>query len=352
RSAEFTQKYGLTPTIMDYARINYVAQPEDEGVRYIRMMGPYDLYAINWGYRYYPALDPTEEKEILDSLILAKAGDPIYEFGDGYDGVDPQSQRESLGDDQVKASEYGLANLKKVVPNLVEWTSRDGHGYEDLDEVYRELTNIWRGYINHVVANVGGVYETRKISNQEGVVYEPVPRKMQQTAVNFLLKNAFSTPHWLLDQNLLHRIEPTGAIERIQNLQTSALRYLLDEDRLKRMVGNEQVNGEKAYSVIELMEDLRKGIFSELYSGEKTDVYRRNLQRSFVDTATNYVSAIEEERSNDDLLKSDIIALMRGELEKLKRGIMQQKNSSSDQLTQFHWNDLIARIDAGLETED
>ncbi|HET8753357.1 MAG TPA: zinc-dependent metalloprotease, partial [Salinimicrobium sp.] len=114
RSAEFTQKYGLTPTIMDYARINYVAQPEDEGVRYIRMMGPYDLYAINWGYRYYPALDPTEEKEILDNLILAKAGDPIYEFGDGYDGVDPQSQRESLGDDQVQASEYGLANLKRV----------------------------------------------------------------------------------------------------------------------------------------------------------------------------------------------------------------------------------------------
>lgn len=352
RSAEFTQKWGLTPTIMDYARINYVAQPGDEGVRYIRMMGPYDLYAINWGYRYYPELDPKEEKKILDSLVLAKAGDPVYEFGDGYDGVDPQSQRESLGDDQVKASEYGLANLKKVVPNLVDWTSRDGHGYEDLDELYGELINIWRGYIGHVTTNVGGVYETRKISNQEGVVYQAVPKLMQQKAVDFLIKNVFSTPHWLLDQDLLQRIEPTGATERIQRLQSRALEDLLDEGRLKRMISNEQVNTDKVYSVVQLMRDLRKGIFSELYKGQKTDVYRRNLQRSFVDIASDYVTAIEEQRRNEDLLKSDIIALMRGELEKLKRDMLQRKGNFSDQLTQFHWNDLIARIDAAFDTDD
>lgn len=351
RSAEFTQKFGLTPTIMDYARINYIAQPGDEGVRYIRMMGPYDLYAINWGYRYLPEMGTQEEKKVLDQWIREKAGDPVYEFGDGYDGVDPQSQRESLGDDQVLASEYGLANLKKVVPNLVTWTSRDGHGYEDLDEVYGELTNIWRGYINHVISNVGGVYETRKISNQEGVVYEPVSREMQQKAVDFLLKNAFTTPEWLLDQDILKRIEATGAIERIQNLQTRALENLLDQERLKRMVSNVQVNDKNAYSAVELTDDLRKGIFRELYAGEKADAYRRNLQRSYVDAAVDYISTLEEQEKNDDILKSDIIALMRGDMERLKRDMSQRRNNVIDQLTKYHWNDLIARIDAGLDVE-
>ncbi|HBT08495.1 MAG TPA: zinc-dependent metalloprotease, partial [Leeuwenhoekiella sp.] len=178
RVASFTQKYGLTPSIMDYARVNYVAQPEDEGVRYIRMMGPYDYYAVNWGYRYLPEADsPEAEKPTLDQWILEKAGNPWYEFGSSR-GVDPHSQTESLGDDNIKASLYGLANMKKVVPNLIDWTTKDGYGYDDLDEVYGELTRLWRGYVYHVITNVGGIYETRKTADQEGVVYEPVPESI------------------------------------------------------------------------------------------------------------------------------------------------------------------------------
>lgn len=351
RSAEFTQKYGLTPSIMDYARVNYVAQPEDKDVRYIRMMGPYDLYAINWGYRYLPeANSPMEEKSVLDKWILEKAGDRMYEFGGGYDGIDPQSQRESLGADQVKASEYGLANLKRVVPNLIAWTSKDGVDYEDLEEVYGELTGLWRGYINHVVANVGGVYETRKTSDQEGAVYIAVPKEIQKNAVEFLNNHAFTTPEWLLNQEILARIEATGAIERVQNLQTRSLNNLLDEDRLKRMVSNEQMNGKGAYSAVELMDDLRKGIFSELYSGRKTDAYRRNLQRSYVDAASAYLQELKGE-NNEAIVKSDIIALMRGEIERLKRDISARKNNVSDPLTKYHWNDLVARIDAGLTVD-
>ncbi len=351
RSADFTQKYGLTPSIMDYARVNYVAQPEDKNVRFIRMMGPYDLYAINWGYRYLPEANTMkDEKNTLDKWIAEKAGDPIYEFGGGYDGVDPQSQRESLGDDQVKAGEYGLANLKKVVPNLIEWTAKDGFGYDDLDEVYGELTNLWRGYITHVITNVGGVYETRKTSDQEGVIYTNVPKSTQKVAVNFLNTHAFSTPEWLLNRDLLDRIESGGAIERVQNLQTRSLNALLDEDRLKRMVSNEQVNGKEAYSALELMEDLRKGIFSELYTGRNADAYRRNLQRSYVDIAAGYVKKVKE-GGNDAVLKSDIIALMRGEMERLKKDINRQKNRVNDDLTRYHWNDLVARIDAGLNLD-
>lgn len=351
RNAEFTQKYGLTPSIMDYARVNYVAQPEDKDARYIRMMGPYDLYAINWGYRYLPeAGSPEEEKEVLDQWILEKAGDPVYEFGSGYGGIDPQSQRESLGDDQVKASEYGLANLKKVVPNLVDWTSQNGKGYEELEEVYRELTGMWRGYVNHVIANVGGVYETRKTSDQDGVVYSPVPKEKQKAAVDFLNKHAFTTPEWLLDQNILDRIEASGTIGRIQSLQTGSLGNLLDEDRLKRMVENEEVNGKEAFTAIQLMNELRKGIFSELYSSRKTDAYRRNLQRSYVDIAADYVQLIKGDNGNN-ILKSDIIALMRGELEQLRRDLKARRIGTNDSLTRYHWNDLIARIDIALNVE-
>lgn len=351
RSAEFTQKYGLTPSIMDYARVNYVAQPDDKGVRYIRMMGPYDLYAINWGYRYLPeAHSPIEEKPILDKWILEKAGDRMFEFGSGYDGVDPQSQRESLGADQVKASEYGLANLKKVVPNLIKWTSKDGADYEELDELYGELTRLWRGYVDHVVANVGGVNETLKTADQEGAVYIAVPKEIQKNAVNFLNKHAFTTPYWLLNQEILSRIEATGAIERVQNLQTRALNNLLDMKRLKRMVSNQQMNGGEAYTAVELMDDLRKGIFSELYSGRVTDAYRRNLQRSYVDASSAYLQKLKG-KDNEEVLKSDIIALMRGEMERLKKDLSTRKNNVSDSLTRYHWNDLIARIDAALTVD-
>lgn len=351
RSAEFTQKYGLTPSIMDYARVNYVAQPGDEGVRYIRMMGPYDLYAINWGYRYLPEAEtPWDEKQTLDAWILEKAGDPIYEFGNGYGGFDPQSQTESLGKDNVKASEYGLANLKKVVPNLIEWTSTDGDGYDDLEEVYRELTYMWRGYINHVITNVGGVYETRKTADQDGVVYTAVPKKKQKEAVEFLNEHAFTTPHWLLNQEILDRIEFAGAIERVQKLQDQAVTRLLEEDRLKRMIENRQVNGKEVYTPLEMLNDLRKGIFEELYSSKAVDAYRRNLQRSYVDAAAAYVQTLEEKK-DEAVIQSDIIALMRGELQRLKKDINSRKNRVDDQLTRYHWNDLVARIDAAMNME-
>ncbi len=351
RSKEFTQKYGLTPSIMDYARVNYVAQPGDEGVRLIRMMGPYDLYAINWGYRYLPeANSPQEEKPVLSEWILEKAGDPVYEFGNGYGRFDPQSQRESLGDDQVKASLYGLQNLKKVVPNLVAWTSQDNAGYEELAEVYRELTGMWRGYISHVVANVGGVYETRKTSDQEGTVYTPVPKEKQKEALSFLNEHAFSTPHWLLDQELLERIEPSGAIERVQRLQSRSLSSLLDAERLQRMITNEQVNDNKAYTVVQMMSDLRNGIFEELYRSEKVDAYRRNIQRAYVDAAANYVLDLKNDKDSR-VTGTDIVALMRGEMEQLRRDLRVRKNRTNDRLSVYHWNDLLARIEAALAVE-
>ena len=350
RVASFTQKYGLTPSIMDYARVNYVAQPEDKGVRYIRMMGPYDMYAVNWGYRYLPeANNPEAEKKTLDKWILEKAGNPWYEFGSSR-GIDPHSQTESLGDDNIKASTYGLANLKKVVPNLIGWTTKDGYGYDDLQEVYRELNYLWRGYVNHVITNVGGVYETIKTADQDGTVYEPVPKEIQKEAVDFLNENAFNTPEWLLDIEILNRIEASGAIDQVKSIQTYALNRLLDDSRISRMIENVQTNGAEAYSPVALMKDLRTGIFSELYRGQKTDAYRRNLQRTYVDIATNYLKNLEA-GENQDLLISDVLPLMRGELSRLRRDINARKNNTSDTLTRYHYSDLIARIDAAFKAE-
>ena len=347
RVASFTQKYGLTPSIMDYARVNYVAQPGDDGVRYIRMMGPYDMYAVNWGYRYLPEADSAAaEKPTLDKWILEKAGNPWYEFGSS-NGIDPHSQTESLGDDNIKASDYGLANLKKVVPNLIDWTTKDGYGYDDLDEVYGELTRLWRGYIYHVITNVGGYYETRKTADQDGAVYKPVPKTIQTDAVAFLNKNAFSTPNWLLNSELLDRIEPTGAIERIEQLQRRSLGYLLSTDRLNRMAENVQNNANEAYAPITLMNDLRTGIFSELYGGKKTDAYRRNLQRSFVDLASGYIQI--DENQDNEVLKSDVSALMRGSLSRLHSDLKRRKNNTSDGMSRLHYEDLISRINTAFE---
>ena len=349
RVASFTQKYGLTPSIMDYARVNYVAQPGDDGVRYIRMMGPYDLYAINWGYRYIPeAGSAIAEKPTLDKWILEKAGNPWYEFGSS-NGIDPHSQTESLGDDNIKASSYGLANMKKVVPNLIEWTTKDGYGYADLQEVYTELNYLWRGYINHVITNVGGVYETLKTADQNGVVYEPVPKEIQKEAVQFLNKQAFTTPKWLLNSEILDRIESDGAIEQVKSIQTYALSNLLSSKRLSRMIENEQKNTTAAYSPVTLMNDLRKGLFNELYQNQKTDAYRRNLQRKYVDIATSYLSELE--KGDQEILISDILPLMRGELTQLRSDLNSRKNNSRDTLTRYHFADLIARIDTAFNLD-
>ncbi|WMN11136.1 zinc-dependent metalloprotease [Marivirga salinae] len=347
RSASFTQEYGLTPSIMDYARVNYVAQPEDEGVRLIRMMGPYDKYSVNWGYRYIPeAKSKEDEKPILDDWILEKAGNPWYEFGSGYGVADPRANRESLGDDHVKASEYGLANLKKVVPNLVEWTSQKGQDYSELAEVYRELGYMWWGYNRHVIANIGGIYETRKTADQEGVVYEHVPASIQREALAFLNEHAFTNHEWLLNKGILQRIEDAGAIERVKSLQVRAMKSLLDEDRILRMVENESLNGSEAYTVLEMLEDLRKGIFSELYKGQAVDAYRRNLQRTFVELAASQIAKLDaEEKRNNEVIISDIIPLMRAELEQLKSDITSSRYRTSDKMSRIHWNDLLARIE-------
>lgn len=232
----------------------------------------------------------------------------------------------------------------------MEWTAEDGQGYDELAEVYRELGYMWSGYIRHVTENVGGIYETRKTADQEGVVYEHVPASVQRNAVAFLNDHAFTNHTWLLNKEILQRIEDDGAIDRVKSLQVRALSSLLDEDRLLRMVENESLNGKDAYSPLEMLEDIRTGIFSELYRSQSVDAYRRNLQRTYVELASERLAELEmEDKRNEDVVISDVIPLMRAELEQLKSDIGSRRYRTSDKMSRVHWNDLLARIDKVME---
>ena len=344
RSATFTQKWGLAATIMDYTRYNYVAQPGDDGVRWVRMLGPYDNYAINWGYRYIPgANSPEAEKPTLNNWIREKAGDPMYLFG-GSNSFDPSSQTESVGDDPVKASTYGLANLKIVAPNLAKWTATAGEDYGDLEELYGELIGVWSRFANHVVTNIGGVYEEYKTTDQDGITYTPTSKTEQVKSMKFLNENVFTTPDWLLQKEILNNIEPSGAVTAISNLQSRLLGSLLRKDRLERMIDNEALNSSDAYSMTQMLSDLRKGIWSELSGSKDIDTFRRNLQRAHVD---QLASLMEQDEKN----RTDISAAARAELKAIQTSARSASSRYSGGIVQNHLRDIDALIDSLLDPE-
>jgi predicted Zn-dependent protease with MMP-like domain len=359
RSAKFTKKYGTAPSIMDYARFNYIAQPEDKGVALMPNIGVYDKYAISWGYR--PILDAEtaeDEKKTLDSWILKHAGDPMYRFGRQQFGViDPSSQTEDLGDDAIKASMYGIANLKRIVPNLIKWTAEDGKNYDDLQTMYRHVLSQFNRYMGHVASNVGGVYENFKTYDQEGAVYTYVNKTKQKESLKFLHKQLFQTPKWLIDSTIFDKIESAGNVERIRGFQTRTLNNILDFGRMERMIENETINGNTAYSLLSMMRDLRQGIWNELRTGRSIDTYRRNLQRAYIDRMEFLMTKEQSQipaafrrfvrRTNVNVNQSDIRAIARAELKSLQRSVRTSATNSSG-MKRIHLQDVLERIDTIL----
>ncbi len=361
RSASFTQKNGTAPSIMDYARFNYVAQPGDEGVALMPNIGVYDKYAINWGYR--PILDKTaeEEKPILNSWILEHAGDPMYRFGHQQVGDihDPSSQTEDLGDDAIKASLYGIENLKRIVPNLMEWTTEAGENYDDLETLYGQVVGQFQRYMGHVSNNIGGVYEYHKTADQEGAVYTHVSKEHQKNCMAFMQEQLFETPEWLIDQNIFNKIQYSGSVERIRSMQERYLNTMLQLGKLARIIENETINGENAYGLLEMMQDLRRGIWSETRSGKAIDTYRRNLQKAHIDRLQYLMTAENQEKQPDfggyrkstpvNTSQSDIRSVARGELNNLKRDIRNGLSRTSDAMSRYHLQDALERIDQILD---
>jgi len=284
RSATFTKKFGTAPSIMDYARFNYIAQPGDDGVALMPNIGVYDKYAMSWGYR--PILDAKtaeDEKETLDSWILKHSGDPLYRFGHQQAGdvVDPSSQTEDLGDNAIKASAYGIANLKRIMPNLIKWTSEKGKNYDDLGTMYGHVIAQYNRYMGHVSSNLGGVYENYKTSDQEGAVYKHVDKTHQKECLKFINKELFETPTWLIDKDIIGRTEYSGVTERVRAMQVRTLNNILDLGRMMRMIENETLNGVNSYSLISMINDLQSGIWSEL-STLTEEIYKELTLRGSV----------------------------------------------------------------------
>jgi len=290
RSGNFTQKFGIATTIMDYARYNYVAQPGDENIRFIRQLGPYDDYSIEWGYRYF-GKSPEEEKEILKKFVDEKSLNPIYMFG-GY-GNDPNSQTENIGDDPVKASLYGIKNLKIVAENLKKWVVEPKENYNELEELYGELIGVYRRYIYHVLNLVGGIYDTPHNENQKGVVrYVNVDVDKQIEALKFMEKNLWSTQKWLMDKSLISQIKGDGILGSIQGLQLSAFNRLISVSKLNRILSaGESLEG-NALSVEGLIDNLFETIIKKPKS---PDISNQRLQIHFVERIDELM---DEERLN------------------------------------------------------
>ncbi len=358
RSGRFTQEFGIATTIMEYARQNYIAQPSDENIRFIRKIGPYDKYSVNWGYRVIPdAETPEDELETLDSWIMEKAGDPVYRFASST-GYDPSSQTEDLGNDPVKSSTYGLMNLKRVVPNLIEWTTAPGEDYSELEEIYRELVFQWRRYAGHVATNIGGVYQNRKAADQEGPVYDPVPADYQKEAMAFMNEHVFTTPDWLLDQEILRRIEHNGALSRIKGLQSSLMRGILNPGVLSRLSEQNELNPESSYDMYEMLQDLRRGIWSEVYASgtQNIDAFRRNLQREYISQVKVHFDNDEVSggwRSPDiDVKDSDMRPALRYEMKQLRTQVERRITSRLNSETRSHLEDILERIDEILDEDN
>jgi len=352
RDGAFTQEFGIAASIMDYARYNYIAQPGDENIRFIRQIGPYDNYAINWGYRFIPNANSTEaERSTLNAWILEKAGDPKYKFGNQGSRFDPTAQTEDVGNNAIKASDYGLKNLKYVAEHLPEWTSDVTNNYDDLEELYGELTSVWSRYIGHVLNNIGGVYENTINPDQDGNVYESVSKSLQKESMDWLHINAFASPTWLVNTTTLKNTNAAGYGERFRRLQTRHLNNLLRLGRIGRLLDNEIVSPDN-YTALQMLKDTRKGIWKETNTTTNVTIYRRNLQRAYIDRMS-YLMTEEfnsaSSRNYFNVSHSDVRALVRGELNTLQRALKTAKSRSINTTTKYHYLDCIERIDAILD---
>ena len=298
RDAAWVKKMGHTPTLMDYSRFNYVAQPEDkiDVADLIPGIGPYDLWATAWGYKPIPTAETSDsEKPILDEWAREQDKTPWFRFStDGSAGSDPGELTEAVGDaDAVKSSTLGQENLKRIAKLLVPATTTSkGDPYDDLSELYGRMLGQWTLEMNHVAAIAGGYNTQQKHIGQTGVRFNLIPRERQAEAVRFLNQNAFVSPTWQIDKEILRRIEPVGGLNRVRNAQNSVLNNLLSSARFARLVEQSALDGAAAYQPAEFLADVRGGVWTELNSATPViDAYRRNLQRAYLDIANSKLNA-------------------------------------------------------------
>ncbi len=342
RDPEFTAKYGNEASIMDYGRFNYVAQPGD-GARLIPVVGPYDFFAVDWGYREVPSSWSFEkEREHLEELVRRQVDDPVLRFGDPNPSLDPSQQTEDLGSDPIAATELGLKNVERVAGLLVDATCAPGEDYSLLRNMYDELLGQRDRELGHVVNVVGGMVAQNLRFGDADRVYQPVAPERQRAAVRFLVDHAFRTPAALLAPEILDRLETHGAANRVLRTHQRVLGGLVNESRVMRMAEHVERAGDDAYTPAQMLADVRNGVWAELAEAVvEIDLHRRNLQRAHVDALSKFVDALD--------VDSDLPALCRSELEAVLNQIGRTRDRAGDPVTRAHLVDLAARIDRALE---
>ncbi|MEG2277715.1 MAG: zinc-dependent metalloprotease [Odoribacter sp.] len=298
RSKNFTAKMGGTASsIMDYARFNYVAQPEDGVENITPVIGVYDKYAINWAYRWLDSKNPQDELPVLNQWITKHSGDKMYWYGeqqDPKDPIDPRALDEDLGDDVIKANRYGLMNLKRIVPNIIEWTSEEGKGFEEAGKLLMAVINQWKLYAGHVTANVGGFYINNPVAGDDFDRYVPVEKERQKEAVKYLIEEVFMVPEWLFSAEVWKKSypiqsSPAGGIEyspysTVRELQYAVFYDLLKDDRLMRIYEAETMKGKnQIYTAEELFADLHKAVFKGSIQGHNLSLFERMTQKNYID---------------------------------------------------------------------
>lgn len=349
RDPAWIKKMGHTPTIMDYSRFNYVAQPEDNIPvgDLIPGIGPYDKWATMWGYKPIPgARTPDEEKKTLNEWARQQDATPWLRFSTAdSNGSDPGEETEAVGDaDAVGSTALGLKNLTRVSDMLLSATTREGEPYDDLEELYGRMLGQWATELTHVTAIVGGYDSQQKHGGQDGVRFVPVPKERQAAAVAFLNANAFQTPTWALKPEILRRIEPTGALERVRASQLRVLNSLMNNTRVARLVEQEALGGATAYHPATFFNDVRRGIWSELEGRQpiRIDAYRRNLQRG-------YISLMADKLNGRQPVTDDSRPFIRGELRALDAALAAALVRATDYATRLHLQDARDQIAKALD---
>lgn len=330
RSPTFTATHGTAPSIMDYARFNYVAQPEDNITNFYPRIGEYDNWSIEFGYKLIPSAKTSEEERAtINEWIKAKADNPVYRFGFA-NRIDPSAQTEDLGDNAIYASELGMKNLQRIVPKLEAFAYKNASNYDELEELYTQVVNQLNRYCGHVATNIAGVYEYNKSMDQEGAIYVAVPAQRQKDAVNFFLNNIFDTPKWLLNDNIASKLSQATLNSKVQSMQVRNLNRILAWNRLNRM---SQYQEESGYTVEALFADLAQNLFNKT----NPDAFERNLQASLINVFTDL--SAEKSKSNQD-----VKALATNQLNDLKSLVKKQSKKASDTTTKAHYNMLLKNL--------
>ena len=365
RDKKWVEAHGHTNSIMDYARFNYVAQPEDSigeaGI--MPRINDYDKWAIKWGYTYLGEEDDMNDKKIVSQWIVdSLQANPRLWFGGEGLNFDARCQREDIGDNSMKASEYGIKNLKYVMAHLTEWTKEDNDLYTNMLDIYRQVASQYSRYVTHVGENIASVYETIRSVEQPGDTYTRSPKEKQKEAVIFLQKEVFTTPQWLLDNEILNKISNPVRVGSVSAAQTRVLDQILSNRVLNTMLMTEQRFGkEGTYTLIEFIDDVKAGVWSELKTGRSIDIYRRSLQKNYIQ---NMLASIKEAKENNNVLgilfgvpeenlpiiqTSDIGSYLAFHLNKLRQEILKTIPLIKDKESRDHLVYVADQIKTGIE---